>query len=597
MSAPILPTDVAPVFSGATILLLAALLIVLGTLAGNVARRFKLPSLTGQIIMGLLLGESLLNLIPSAQQKQFDPLITFAVGLVAVSIGGHLDFRRLRNAVKRILWVCVCQVLATFVVVFFAFQIFNPFQLSPEQLLPVHLIIAAIATSTSPVSTLHIIKEQRARGLLVKTTIAVIAVNNLLTLLIFAVCRSVAGGLMEGSFGGFSSILPSVIAILVSSLIGVLTGLVLVKVLGKGAARDSDKGDSDRSHDSARLFTALLVGISMAAGLCEYLSQLLHAQGIQPSPILACLALGLVLANRASFKEEALGLFDVLENAIFTLFFVLAGAHFDVHAALMIMPAAGLYILARIAGKVNGGFIGARISHSLPKMGRYVGPALLAQGAIAIALIVIIEKDPVFADIEGMLTACVLTGVVVFELLAGPVLAWALKNTNEANQDKTRLIEFLQEEFILPSVYAKDKESLIEELAYFLLRAHRIDMPVEELVAALHERESEVSTALGRGIAVPHAKVDYGEDICGVLALVDPPLDFGAEDGVPVRLVVMIMTPHNKAEKHLEVIGSVARIMHREQTREALFNARTAEEIHDIVYSEEHDHYNYIVES
>ncbi|MDA1044301.1 MAG: cation:proton antiporter, partial [Verrucomicrobia bacterium] len=441
-----------PVFSGASILLLAALLIVVGTLAGNLARKLRLPSLTGQIIVGILLGGSLLNLIPSAEQKQFDPLTTFAVGLVAVSIGGHLEFRRLRNAVRRILWVCVCQVLATFTVVLVVFQFFNPFGLEAENLLPVHLMVAAIATSTSPVSTLHIIKEQRARGLLVKTTIGVIAINNLLTVVLFAVCRSVARDLMSGQFNGLRSILPSLTAIAVACVIGVLAGLGLVKVLG----RDSNDNDSqdDRSHNAARLFTSLLVAISLAAGLCEFLGQKLGGQGIHPSPILACLALGLVLSNRSSLKEETLGLFDVLETAIYTLFFVLAGSHFDVSAAWIVMPAAVTYILTRSAGKIFGGGFGARISGALPKIAHNIGPATLAQGAIAIALIMTVERDVVFAQIEQMLTACILAGVVFFELLAGPVLSRSLNKTNESNQDKMRLIEFLQEEFILPQVYA-----------------------------------------------------------------------------------------------------------------------------------------------
>ncbi len=597
MSAPLLIPE-APVFSGAAILLLVAFLIVVGTLAGNFAKKLRLPSLTGQIIVGILLGESLLNLLPPTGQKQFDPLITFAVGLVAVSIGGHLEFRRLRNAVKRILWVCVCQVMATFVLVFAAFQFFNPFHLQPDQLLPVHLIVAAIATSTSPVSTLHIIKEQRARGLLVKTTIAVIAVNNLLTVLLFALCHTVANDLITGHFGGVSSIAPSLLAIFMACAIGGLTGAALVKVLGRNGHHGSaSKNGDDRSHHSARIFTSLLVAISLAAGLCEYLGQQFAGQGIQPSPILACLALGLVLANCSSLKEEALGLFEVLETAIYTLFFVLAGSHFDISATRVVFPAALAFIIARAVGKLLGGFAGARISGASPKIARHIGPAILAQGAIAIALIVIVEKDPAFAEIEHHLTACILTGVVFFELLAGPVLDHSLKKTKEAGQDKTRLIEFLQEEFILPQVYANDHDAALEELAYFLLRAHKIDMPVETLLAALAAREAEVSSALGRGIAVPHAKVDVGEDICGVLALLDPPLDFGAEDGIPVRLVIMIMTPHDKADKHLEVIGSIARIMHRDETREALFNARTAEEIHDIVYSEEHENYNYFLES
>ncbi len=595
-----IPEHHAPVtpFDGAAVLLLIAMLILVGLMAGAVAKRFRLPSLTGQIIAGVLIGKMLPNMIPDATKAVFDPHITFAVSLVAVSVGGHLEFRRLRNAVRRILFICIAQVTATFALVLVAFQVFNPFGLSGNDVLPVSLVVAAIATSTSPVSTLHIIKEKRARGLLVKTTLAVVALNNLLTIVIFAICRGLAVDAMTGGPGDSSkSWLPSVGAVLLALAIGTVIGLIFVN-FGKKLRHESDaeSGGSHSRHRAAMLFTAMLVAISLAAGLCEYISNINMEGNLHPSPILACLALGLVMANCSSMKDEVLGLFEVLEAAIFSLFFVLAGAHFDMGAARLVLPAAATYIGVRIMGKVIGGYIGAVACGSISKISHHIGKALFAQGAIAIALVVIVEKDPLFAGVEHIVTACVLSGVVFFEVLAGPVLNRTLDRVKESDQDRNRLIEFLQEEFILPRVYAKDKWAVFEELAYFLIRAHKLDIPLETLITALREREEEIPTAIGRGIAVPHAKVEYGSEICGIMALLDPPIDFGAEDGEPVRLVVMMMTPHDQAHRHLEIIASVARIVQRDETRKALFEAQTAEQIHDIIYSEEHEGANYFLD-
>ena len=108
-------------FSGASILLLIALLIILGSVAGQFANRFRFPALTGQILVGIFLGESFLHLVPDTQQQAFDPFITFAVSLVAVVIGGHLEFRRLHNALRRIFVITVCQVSLTFIIVFLVF--------------------------------------------------------------------------------------------------------------------------------------------------------------------------------------------------------------------------------------------------------------------------------------------------------------------------------------------------------------------------------------------------------------------------------------------------------------------------------------------
>jgi PTS system fructose-specific IIC component len=579
--------------------LLVALLLILGTAAGTLARAIRLPSLTGQIVLGIVLGESFLNLLPGSNQMSFDPLITLAVSFVAVSVGGHLEWRRIHNAVRRILLIASWQVAMTFASVFAAFHLFNPFGLEGAHQLPVHLLVASIATSTSPVSTLHIIKEKKARGLLVKTTIAVVAVNNLLTIVLFAICRSVSSGILSTSRGALTTLLPSMLAVGLSLVIGTLIGggLILycrrVLVTRKGF----ELGGHERGYRQAALFTGLFVAMCLAAGLCEFISQQAGSLGLHPPPILANLAVGLVLANGSHYKEELLSLFGVLESMVFTLFFVLAGSHLRLDAARAVAAAAAIYIGSRMAAKFLGGFVGALASRSTGTVSRHIGSMLQAQGAIAIALVIVLGRDPVLAEFESLITACVLSGVVVSELAAGPLISRGLVQAREEGRDRTRLIEFLQEEYMLPRVYAKDKWSVIEQLAFFMKRVHRIELSHEELLEAFRRREEDVSTALGRGIAVPHAIIPEGDQIYGVLALLDPPVEFDAPDNEPVRFVVLIATPEQMVRKHLEVIAALARMMRNMRIRESLFNARTAEEIHEIIQSEEAETFNYFVET
>ena len=581
-------------------LFVIGVLIILGTAGGECAKKLRLPALTGQIIVGILLGSSFLNLFSHHQIEMFNPLVTFALSLIAVTIGGHLEFRRLHNAKRRIFIIAIVQTFVTFAGVFGLFHWLNPLGLEGSALIPVHLLIASIATSTTPVTTMHVIKDKRARGLLVKTTIAVVAVNNLLTLALFATSRAIATEMIAEEGALVSSLAFSLLGILLALVMGGLTGSILVTYCRYLRRKYRKKGTINR-HDrgllQGGLFTALLVTMCVSAGLCEMIPALTGSTRIHPSPILANMMVGLVLANRSSFKEELLSLFDVLEIAVFALFFVLAGLHFDPDAAKLALVAAMVYFGGRLLFKQVGGVVGGYLGGSSPRLANNMGNMLTAQGAIAIALLIVIQQDGVFGEYAGMITACILTGVVAAELLGGPLIGLGLDRAKETKRDRTRLIEFLQEEFIIPNLHAQDKWSVLEELSYFLKKNHPIKVSQQELIELVKEREESLSTAIGEGIAVPHARLPEGDDIHGIMALLDPPVDFDALDGIPVRLVVMIATPEGQDHKHLEVIAAISRMMQNPEIREAIFEAKTAEQIHEIIDSEEAETFNYFVET
>jgi mannitol/fructose-specific phosphotransferase system IIA component (Ntr-type) len=117
----------------------------------------------------------------------------------------------------------------------------------------------------------------------------------------------------------------------------------------------------------------------------------------------------------------------------------------------------------------------------------------------------------------------------------------------------------------------------------------------QEIMEAILKREERMPTGIGHGIAVPHAIVGEGEQIVGVLGLMDPPVDFGAPDGEPARLVILIATPENQKQRHLEVIAAITRMLQHEQIRERLFAATSSEMIHEIIDSEEAETFNYFL--
>ncbi len=577
-------------------LLLIALLILAGSLGAWIARLLRLPALAGQILAGVLLGLSSAGHFLHEARDSFQPFSTFALGLVAVTIGGHLEFRRLHNAKKRILIISIVQTALTFAFVFLAFHLLNPLRLEGELLLPVHLLLASIATSTSPVVTIHLIRDRKAKGLLVKTTLAVLAVNNLITIALFEVIRSFDVNLLSEHRLDWKVLLTAASGVGFALAIGLAAGAGLVLHCRRHLSRHRHSR-REPALLQAELFTAFLVTMFLCDGLCEWITLNSPHHSIAPSPILANMMLGLVLANRSSFKEELLGLFNVLEHAVFSMFYVLAGTHFQWGAARAVGWAVLLFFLVRIVGKVLGGWLGGRLGGTTPRLAKSIGPMLLGQGAIAISLVILLEHYQAFDPVSGIFTAIILSASLLAELLGAPLIGAVLDRAGESSRDRTRLIEFLQEEFILPALRARDKRDALEQMTSFLCHTHALSLPRQDVLTAVLKREELVPTGIGRGIAVPHAMIPTGEAICGVLALLDPPIDFGAPDGEPARIAILIATPEHQKHRHLEVIAAITRMLRDPGIRERLFAANSADEIHEIIDSEEAETFNYFLET
>ena len=588
-------------FEGTSILLLFAAILALGSLGGFIATRMKLPALTGQIMVGILMGGAGLDIFPEDVQVSFYPVTTLALSLIAVTVGGHLEFRRLHNAFRRILIISVCQFMCVFWTVFLAFQYFDPLDLSDELRLPIHMLIASIATSSSPISIIHTIKETRARGLLVKTAVAVLAINNLLTILVFEVLHGIGSAMLTPRFSISHAVGIAILAEVMALAIGLLCGIALVFYCRKAVETHTDPNEKPTQHQAnivnGKMFTAFLLAICFTSGLCEFLTNQFSETGLHPSPVLANMMLGLALANTSAFKEELLRLFQTLETGIFIFFFVLAGAHLDVHNIRIAWFAALIFLAVRALAMVGGGYVGGVLSKSTRRNSIHIGRMLISQGAIAITLAIFLESTPLFHSVASIIATTVVTACIVSEIFGPILMGNSLKKTGEAEQDRARLIEFLQEEYIDPYVHVHDKWEAIESLCHFMCRTHNIKESPHEVLAAIKEREKSMPTGIGLGIAVPHAKINVGKDIVGVLGRMDPPIDFGADDGEPARIVIMIATPPNQAKKHIEVISAVSKMMTDDRIRKAIFEARTAEEIHTIIDSEEVSTFNYFLEA
>ncbi|MCX7874986.1 MAG: PTS sugar transporter subunit IIA [Melioribacteraceae bacterium] len=149
-----------------------------------------------------------------------------------------------------------------------------------------------------------------------------------------------------------------------------------------------------------------------------------------------------------------------------------------------------------------------------------------------------------------------------------------------------KICEILKVENIIPSMKSIDKESAIKELVYSFQDDPRIK-DIDEIYKAVLEREKIMSTGVGKGFAIPHAKTNYVTEIIGAFGKLETPIDFQSLDDQPVKLIFLLVGKENLVGPHIKLLSRLSRMMNLEEFRENLANATTAEEIYNLFEQEE----------
>lgn len=561
-------------------LLVLGLVLAIGALFGIGAKFVRLPSVTGQILAGFLAGSYGIGLVDSKDVlASLQPLSHFALALIAVEVGSHLNVQRLRNAGRRLTLLLLFELTLMPAVVFGALYVGTPlgFWGDVELGLVMAALMAALAIETSPATTVHLVRETNARGVLTKTLLASVALSNIACIFVFELARAGALSGMEAGGDPASIFIGTGTSLAASLAIGGAVGLGLVWV-----SRSTGRADA--------LVTVSLIGVI----LCDGVANLLGA-----SPLLACLALGFVQTNLIPAREKLID--SVLANflpAIMAVFFTLAGMKLDPSVLLTGGLIAGVLFGARVGAKLMVAHLAMRMAQAPKSLRGLLGMARLPQAGVTIGLLLVLQEDPAFDAIESLFVAVVLAVVMLNEIV-GPILTRiALQRSGEAEMDRTRLIDFLGEENIVTDLEADSVEGAIERLTDLLVSSHQLPQSAREpLRESTLERESQVSTVLGSGLAIPHGTLEEGERMLGVMGLSKEGLDLGAPDGKPVHCVVLLATPKGQRERHLEVLASLAKMIGMDPTfRTRLFTAKSPAHAYELLHGEESGDWNYFLD-
>lgn len=153
-----------------------------------------------------------------------------------------------------------------------------------------------------------------------------------------------------------------------------------------------------------------------------------------------------------------------------------------------------------------------------------------------------------------------------------------------------KITDVLKVESIIPELEGKTKTEVINELIDILKDDDRVD-DLEELRRAVFDREKVIPTGVGRGIAIPHAKTDAVTDTIMVFGKSSKPIDYDSNDGEPVTLFFLLVNKENSVSPHIKLLSRISRILLKEEFRELLHEAKTAEEIYKLFVEEDEKYF------
>ena len=386
-----------------------ALLLGVGFAAAKIGQYFRLPSVTGYIVAGLLLGPSGFGLITGHTVGQrLEHFTQIALMLIAFGIGEHLELKRMLYSVKKLAAISFGETLCCFILVYAGTRLLAEYidiggagWLAGDFLI-FALFLGAISIATAPASTLHVLREMEAAGPMSSLLLQTVALNNALAIIAYSLVAATASQLLHSGGQGFlaTALAGSLSRIFLSLLLGILAGLLMDFVI-------------HRLHNSGEMLTT---GLSLLLLTGE------GARLLELSPLLAGMATGFTIVNRDHRDVRLFRVINAFEPPIYVLFFTLAGAHLDI-GMLSVAGWLGLsYFLLRAVGKYAGASLGAFFSSASQGIRKYLGMALVPQAGVAIGLVFLLSGEPAFEKYASILTSVVLAAVVLAEIV-GPVAA------------------------------------------------------------------------------------------------------------------------------------------------------------------------------
>ena len=379
-------------------------ILLLGLLTSVLGQRYFLPRVTLLIIFGIIIGREALNIVPPLFFEQFEIIADMALLMVGFLLGSKLTIDSLRQSAGKVLWISISAAVFTTLIVSLGL-------IWAGISLQVAILLGCIASATAPAAVLDVVMESGNKTPFKDLLLSIVALDDVWALMLFGVGMAVVASLNGVSVSGeeISPILMATKEIGGALLLGIFVGLPAAYLTG-------------RIKPGEPSLTEALGLVFVCGGLAIW---------FDVSFLIASMTLGVVITNLAKHHDYPFHAIEGIEWPFLVIFFVLAGASFELGALRDIGLIGAIYILCRTLGKFLGARIGSYLSGADQVTENWMGVALLPQAGVAIGMALVAANH--FPEYRQVLLSVVISSTIFFEII-GPVFTrQAIKQVGDRN--------------------------------------------------------------------------------------------------------------------------------------------------------------------
>jgi len=397
-----------------------------GLMLSRLTKKFNLPAVTAYLVAGILIGPFCLGALGIDKLgftsldgvKHYDLLSEVALGFIAFTMGNEFRVEALKKVGRQAVVIAIFQAIVA--TVFVDAALIGLHFLMPHKLpLSAAITLGAIATATAPAATLMVVKQYKAEGPLTRMLLPVVALDDMVGLVVFAISFGIARAIEQGHVEIVSILVDPLVEVAVSLLLGGIIGVAFHWI-------------EQFFHSRTKRMSISVMFVFLAVSLSQ-LHFTLGPVTVGFSSLLVCMAMGTVFCNLCSFSEELMDRIDRWTGPLMVLFFVLSGAdlNFTVFADWGIILAGVVYILFRSLGKIYGANISAKFTHCEPSIQKYLGITLLPQAGVSLGMSLTAMSLGASGEIIRNVS---LFAVLVYELVGPLMTRIALQKAGEVKE-------------------------------------------------------------------------------------------------------------------------------------------------------------------
>ena len=389
-------------------ILIVGIIIFCGFIFGEVAKKAKLPKVTGYILAGVFLNPGLFHIIPENFVTHTEVVTNISLSVITFSVGGTLLFSKIKKLGKSILCITVFEGEFAFFAIIIGFLLISPYFVHIPNagwftvFIPMAILLGSLGAPTDPSATLAVKEEYNASGRVTQTVMSVAAFDDVLGIINYSIAIALAQVFISHQgLNTYNSFIQPLMVISGAMVLGVFLGFLLNFVT------------NFISKETEGVYVVIILGLLC---ICYGVATL-----VQVNQLLAVMVMGAVVVN---YNKKQHLIFKVLERytdeLIFVLFYTLSGMYLDFTVLRTALVLVLFFIIFRTIGKVFGTTLGAIISKAPENVKKYTSGGLIPQGGIVVGLALIMKQNPAFDAFSDIIISVVI-GATIFHEIIGPI--------------------------------------------------------------------------------------------------------------------------------------------------------------------------------